>query len=132
LLDAIIKSLHFDVFEYIVDEIWNITTNPLRFCGFPPYIQNMIEVVTKEKFFKDVAHEHSCPAVPKDPRIRCASSSIPAASPSRTTHSGGAPSSAPSVNSSFMKMFRGIFALCRYTDQRMDVMEQRLQIVRRN
>jgi hypothetical protein len=30
--------MRFDVFEYIVDEIWNITTNPLRSCGFAPYI----------------------------------------------------------------------------------------------
>jgi hypothetical protein len=33
----------FDVFEYVVDEIWNIATNPLRSCGFAPYIQFMIE-----------------------------------------------------------------------------------------
>jgi hypothetical protein len=30
LLDALIKPVHFDVFEYIMDEIWNIITNPLR------------------------------------------------------------------------------------------------------
>jgi hypothetical protein len=30
LLDALIKPVRFDVFEYIMDEIWNITTNPLR------------------------------------------------------------------------------------------------------
>jgi hypothetical protein len=29
-------------------------------------------------------------------------------------------------------MFRGIFVMCRRTDQALDVMEQRLQIVRRN
>jgi hypothetical protein len=55
LLDALMKPVRFDVFEYIVDEIWNITTNPLRSCGFALYIQYMIEVVTKEKFYKDVA-----------------------------------------------------------------------------
>jgi hypothetical protein len=38
LLDALMKLVHFDVFEYIVDEIWNIATNPLRSCGFAPYI----------------------------------------------------------------------------------------------
>jgi hypothetical protein len=38
LLDALMKSMRFDVFEYIVDEIWNIATNPLRSCGFAPYI----------------------------------------------------------------------------------------------
>jgi hypothetical protein len=45
LLDALIKPMHFDVFEYIVDEIWNIATNHLRFCGFAPYIQFMIECI---------------------------------------------------------------------------------------
>jgi hypothetical protein len=30
LLDALIKPVRFDVFEYIMDEIWNITTNLLR------------------------------------------------------------------------------------------------------
>jgi hypothetical protein len=30
LLDALMKHVCFDVFEYIVDEIWSITTNLLR------------------------------------------------------------------------------------------------------
>jgi hypothetical protein len=38
LLDALMKPVRFNVFEYIVDEIWNITTNPPRSCGFAPYI----------------------------------------------------------------------------------------------
>jgi hypothetical protein len=54
LLDALMKPVRFDVFEYIVDEIWNIATNPLRSCGFAPYIQFMIESVVQEKFYKDV------------------------------------------------------------------------------
>jgi hypothetical protein len=47
LLDALMKLVHFDVFEYIVDEIWNIASNPLRSCGFAPYIQFMIESVRR-------------------------------------------------------------------------------------
>jgi hypothetical protein len=42
LLDALMKSVRFDVFKYTVDEIWNIATNPLGSCGFAPYIQFMI------------------------------------------------------------------------------------------
>jgi hypothetical protein len=57
LLDALMKSVRFDVFEYIVDEIWNIVTNPLRSYGFAPYIQYMIEMVTKDKFHKDSRHD---------------------------------------------------------------------------
>jgi hypothetical protein len=45
LLDALMKPVRFDVFEYIVDEIWNIATTPLRSYGFAPYIQFMIEFV---------------------------------------------------------------------------------------
>jgi hypothetical protein len=55
----------------------------------------------------------------------------PVAAPSHTTRSGGAPS-ASATNSSILKMLWGIFAICRCTDQRLDVMDQRLQIVRCN
>jgi hypothetical protein len=50
LLDALMKPVHFDVFKYSVDEIWNIATNPLRSCGIAPYIQFMTESVAHEKF----------------------------------------------------------------------------------
>jgi hypothetical protein len=59
------KSVRFDVFEYNVDEIWNIATNPLRSCGFVPYIQFMIESVAQEKFYKDVRHDSLNCTVPK-------------------------------------------------------------------
>jgi hypothetical protein len=109
LLDALMKPVRFDVFEYIVDEIWNIATNPLRSCGFAPYIQFMIESVAQEKFYKDVRHDSLPTAVPKDPKASRVGSS---AAPSRTTHSCGAPS-APATNSGILKMLRGIFATCR-------------------
>jgi hypothetical protein len=110
LLDALMKPVRFDVFEYIVDKIWNIATNPLRSCGFDSYIQFMIESVAQENFYKDVRHDSLLPAVPKDPRAFCASSSTaPATAPSRTTCSGDAPS-APATNSGILKMLRGIFA----------------------
>jgi hypothetical protein len=110
LLDALMKPVHFDIFEYIMDEIWNIATNPLRSYGFTPYIQFMIESMTQEKFYKDVRHDSLCPAVPKDPRAyRAGSSAAPAAAPSCTTRSGGA-LSAPALNSDILKMLRGTFA----------------------
>jgi hypothetical protein len=132
LLDALMKPVRFDVFEYTMDEIWNIATNPLRSCGFAPYIQFMIESVALQMFYKDVRHDSLHPAVPKDPRAsRAGSSAALAAAPSRTTRSGGAPS-APTTNSSILKMLWGIFAIYRHTDQHLDVMDQRLQIVRCN
>jgi hypothetical protein len=125
LLNALMKPVRFDVFEYIVDEIWNIATNPLRSCGFAPYIQFMIESVAQEKFYKDLHHDSLHPAVPKEPRVSRAGSS---AAPSHTTRSGGAPS-APATNSDILKILWGIFATCRCTDQHLDVMDQRFQIV---
>jgi hypothetical protein len=132
LLDALMKTVRFDLFEYIVDEIWNIATNPLKSCGFAPYIQFMIESVAQEKFYKDVCHDPLRPAVPRDPRAsHVGFSSAPATAPSHTTRSGGAPS-APATNSGILKMLCGIFATCWCIDQRLDVMEQHLQIVRHN
>jgi hypothetical protein len=92
----------------------------------------MIEPMALEKFYKDVRHDSLRPVVPKDPRAsHVGSSAASTAAPSRTTHSGGAPS-APATNSGILKMLRGIFATCRRTDQRLDVMDQCLQIVLRN
>jgi hypothetical protein len=56
LLDAIMKNEHFDAFDYIIDEIWNIAINPQRSCGFAPYIMCMIEVVAHEWIYKDASH----------------------------------------------------------------------------
>jgi hypothetical protein len=79
-----------------------------------------------------VRHDSLRPAVPKDLRAsRAGSSTAPAAAPSHTTHSGGAPST-PATNFGILKMLQGIFATCRRTDQRLDVMDQRLPIVRHN
>jgi hypothetical protein len=73
-----------------------------------------------------VRHDSLRPTVPKDLRASHAgSSATPAVAPSRTTHNCDA-SSASKTNSSFLKMFRGIFAMCRCMDQHLDVMEQRL------
>jgi hypothetical protein len=123
LLDALMKHERFDVFEYIVDEIWNIATNPQRSYGFAPYIQYMIEVVAHEKFYKDAAHEPLRPAVPKDSRTHRTASTPPVVAPSRTTGSGSV-SSSSSQHSSFLKMFKGIFAMCCRIDQCMDAMDQ--------
>jgi hypothetical protein len=123
------KPIHFDILEYIMDEIWNIATNPLRNCGFAPDIQYMIEMVTKDKFYKDSRHDPLHHVVPKDPRTSHASASAYAAP--CTAHNGGA-SSASSTNSGFLKMFIGIFAMCHRMNQHLDVMEQCLQSVRCN
>jgi hypothetical protein len=114
------KNEHFDAFDYIIDEIWNIAINPQRSCGFAPYIMYMIEVVAHEKFYKDVAHEPLHPTVPKASPHRHISPP-PDVAPAHSGHRGGASSS--SSNFRFLKLFRCIFAMCHRTDQRMDMME---------
>jgi hypothetical protein len=109
LLDAIMKNEHFDVFDYIMDEIWNIAINPHKSCGFAPYIMCMIKVVAHEKFYKDATHEPLRPVVPKGPARRQISPP-PDVAPACATHGGGA-SSSSSSNSGFLKMFWGIFAM---------------------
>jgi hypothetical protein len=78
-----------------------------------------------------VHHDSLRPVVPNDPRAAHVGSSVAPATPPRTTCSGGA-LSAPALNSGILKMLRGIFATCRRTDQRLNMMDQHLQIVRRN
>jgi hypothetical protein len=90
----------------------------------------MIETVAHERFYKDVAHEPLHPIVPKAPTRHHISPPLDVA-PTRTIHSGGA-SSSSSANSGFLKMFRGIFAMCHRTDQRMDVMDHHIDILRWN
>jgi hypothetical protein len=90
----------------------------------------MIEVVTHEKFYKDVKHASLYPAVPKDPRTHRSSSSAAVVVPARTTQNGGASSSSQSFM--MLKMFRGIFAMCGRTDQHLYVIELRMEIVHHN
>jgi hypothetical protein len=130
LLDVLMKNEHFDAFDYIIDEIWNIAINPKRSYRFAPYIMYMIEVVAHEKFYKDAAHEPLRPVVPNGPAHHNISPPSDVA-PAHSGHHGGA-SFSSSSNSGFLKMFQSIFAMCRRTDQRMDVMAHRLDIVHRS
>jgi hypothetical protein len=84
----------------------------------------MIEVMTKEKFYKDLRHDPLHPAVHKDPRTSRASASTSTAP--RTTRIDGASSASSTNNCGFLKMFRGIFAMCQHMDQGLDVIEQHL------
>jgi hypothetical protein len=128
LLNALMKLVRFDVFWLHCGRDMEHSHQPLRSCGFSTYIQFLIESVAQEKFYKDVHHDSLRPAVPKDLRASRVGSS---AAPSHTTHSGGAPS-APATYSDILKMLWGIFTTCWRIDQCLNVMDQRLQIVRRN
>jgi hypothetical protein len=70
-------------------------------------------------------------AAPKDLRTHRTDSPSLDVAPSHCTRSGGASSSSVQ-GSGMMKMFRGIFAMCHHFDQRRDVIEQRMEVVRYN
>jgi hypothetical protein len=54
LMDALMKPVRFDVFEYIVDEIWNIATNPLgALLVFLPSDDDDEEQATDDEETKD-------------------------------------------------------------------------------
>jgi hypothetical protein len=76
----------------------------------------MIETVAHEKFYKDVKHEPLRLAVPKDLRTSRTTSPPPAVAPSCSTRSGGA-SSSSAHGSGMLKMFWGIFTMCRRSNQ---------------
>nr|AAK53851.1 Putative copia-like retroelement [Oryza sativa Japonica Group] len=46
----------FDAFDFIFEKIWLISMIPKRGHGYGPYIMKMIEIVSKKKFHKEVAH----------------------------------------------------------------------------
>jgi hypothetical protein len=74
----------------------------------------MIEMVAHEQFVKHVTHEPLRPALAKV-QIQRRTSTPPDVVPSHSTCSGGA-SHSSSVNFGILKMFWGIFAMCRRTD----------------
>ena len=51
--------------DFIWEEIKYISENPLKICGYAPYLMIMIEKVTKTKYGADARHERLHPSVPK-------------------------------------------------------------------
>jgi hypothetical protein len=51
------NGLEFSVFDFIWEEIKAISKNPLKSCGYAPYIMHMIERVTDRTFGYDKKHQ---------------------------------------------------------------------------
>ena len=51
------NGLEFSVFDFIWEEIKAISENPLKSCGYAPYIMHMIERVTGRTFGYDKEHQ---------------------------------------------------------------------------
>jgi hypothetical protein len=56
LIDAIKKQELFNIFDYILQEIWNVVVTPSWACAYAPFIMSFIEHVFEITFIKDVCH----------------------------------------------------------------------------
>jgi hypothetical protein len=56
LIKYMMNEEEFNAFDYMLMEIWNITVNPFRVCGYAPQIMCMIEKVTGHTFVKNEEH----------------------------------------------------------------------------
>jgi hypothetical protein len=45
------NGFEFSIFDFIWEEIKVISENPLKSCGYAPYLRHMIERVTARTFF---------------------------------------------------------------------------------
>jgi hypothetical protein len=50
------NGFEFFVFDFICEEIKAILKNPLKSCGYPPYIMHLIERVTARTFYCEKEH----------------------------------------------------------------------------
>jgi hypothetical protein len=56
LIDAIKKQEPFNIFDYTLQEIWNVVVTPSHACSYAPFIMSFIEHVSEIIFVKDVQH----------------------------------------------------------------------------
>jgi hypothetical protein len=52
------NGFEFSIFDFIWEEIKDISENPLKSCGYAPYLMHMIERVTAWTFFYKKEHQH--------------------------------------------------------------------------
>jgi hypothetical protein len=79
------------VFDFIWEEIKAISENPLKSCGYAPYLMHMIERVTTQTFF--YKKEHHPLQIKNDLRAQVEDSraAVPHSSPSRAARGRGQP-----------------------------------------
>jgi hypothetical protein len=123
LLKATIEKTKFNIFDFILQEIWNIAISNNRSCAYAPYIMALIEIVSKQTFVKDVEHT---PLHPKK-QFTSLPSSAPSAAP--TTSDEYRPSSG---RSGFFNLFKSLFFICQSNKQEMDVFHERQEVLLEN
>jgi hypothetical protein len=123
LIQFYVQKKHFSVFDFMLQEIINISRIALCSCGYAPQIMMMIERLTRREFLKDHEITYLKPQNLTAPTITMDVPSTSAAP--RTTRSGSAPpplGRSSSSSSSVLRVLKSMFAWCCDTHQRQDVL----------
>jgi hypothetical protein len=119
LIQYYVEKNPFCVFNYILDEIFNISKSPLYSCGYAPWIKMMIEKVIGKEFVKDVFITEIKSQAPTELTI---SPNVPSSSAARSTCFGATPPPPTSSLGGLLRVFKSMFRVCRDTRQRQDVL----------
>jgi hypothetical protein len=105
------NGLEFSIFDFIWEEIKAISENPLKSCGYAPYLMPMIERVTAQTFFCE--KEHHPLRIKNDLRapVEESRAAAPHSSPPRTARGRGQPRDKPP--SPIQKIFSLLFGMCK-------------------
>jgi hypothetical protein len=124
LINAIKKQESFNVFDYILQEIWNVAVTPSRACAYAPFIMSFMEHMSGLTSVKDVRHPDLKPQLPS---LINWFHRAPPPPPSTATssHASRGPDSSKGCSSLF-KLFMGIVSMCQRTNCRLDMIEQKL------
>jgi hypothetical protein len=101
----------FTIFDFIWEEIKAISENPLKSCGYAPYVMHMIERVTPQTFLCE--NEHHPLQIKNDLRalVEDLRAVIAHSSPPRPSRWRGQPRDKPS--SPIQKIFSLLFGMCK-------------------
>jgi hypothetical protein len=123
LIQFYVQKRHFSVFDFMLQEIISISRTTLRSCGYAPQIMMMIERVTGRELLMDYEITDLEPQNPTAPTITM---DVPSTSATpHTTRSGSAPPPSSRYSSSsdgVLRVLNSMFAWCRDTHQRQDVL----------
>jgi hypothetical protein len=123
LLKVITEKTKFNVFDFILQEIWNIAISNNHSCAYAPYIMASIKVISKRTFVKDVEHTPL--------RSKKKYNSLPPSAPNVAPTSSGE-SLSSSGRSTFFKLFKGLFSICQSDKQSLDVVHELQEVLLEN
>jgi hypothetical protein len=123
LIQFYVQKKKFSVFDYILQEIISISRTAFRSCGYAPQIMMMFERISGIDFLNDHKITDLKPQFPARPILIQDVSSSSAPPPSTRSDAAAPPTtSASSSSGSVLRILKSMFAWCRDTRQRQDVL----------